>query len=159
MFASKSSYREQRLEQLTIIQRREFKMLCDRLLHRSLDECHGACLFKEQKISKVVADAILKFEGERYDLDSLVIMPNHVHTIVQFREGYDFDTIGQSWMRYTARVINKQIGRRGVLWQPEPFDHIIRSPEQFSYLHRYIADNPKKANLRDCEYYYWKRSL
>ena len=157
MFAAESSDREQLLDQLTIIQRREFKMLCDQLFHRSLDECHGACLFKEQKNAKVVSDAILKFDGERYDLDSLVIMPNHAHAIVQFREGFDLDTIGQSWMRFTARVINKQIGRRGVLWQPEPFDHIIRSPEQFSYLHRYIADNPKKANLQKGEYIHWER--
>lgn len=69
------------------------------------------------EIGSVVADAILKFDGERYDLDSLVIMPNHAHAIVQFRIGFDLDTIGQSWIRYTARFINKQIGRTGVLWQ------------------------------------------
>ena len=147
------------LGQIPSTQRREFKMLCDQLFHRSLDECHGACLFKKQENAKFVADAILNFDGERYDLDSFVIMPNHVHAIVQFRAGFDLDTIGQSWMRFTARVINKQIGREGVLWQPEPFDHIIRSPEQFSYLHRYIADNPKKANLCDGEYIYWKRTM
>ncbi len=93
------------------------------------------------------------------DILAFSCMPNHVHAIVQFREGYDFDTIGQSWMRFTARVINKQIGRTGVLWQPEPFDHIIRRTEQFCYLRRYIADNPKKASLRDGEYIYWKRTL
>ncbi len=49
MFAAESSDRERLLEPLTIIQQREFKKLCDQLFHRSLDECHGACLFKEQK--------------------------------------------------------------------------------------------------------------
>ena len=156
---AKSLVNDQLLSKFSNSQKREFKMLRDRLLHHSLDECHGACLFKTQEIARVVADAILKFNGERYDLDSLVVMPNHVHTVVQFRDGYDFETIGQSWMRYTARVINKQIGRKGVLWQPEPFDHIIRTPDQFCYLQRYIKDNPRRANLRDCEYVYWKNSL
>jgi len=81
----------------------------------------------------------------------------HVHVLVQFRPGYDLATIIQSWMRYTARVINAQIGRTGVLWQPEPFDHIIRSAEQFEYLHRYIAENPKKATLEMGQSLYWQR--
>lgn len=84
-------------------------------------------------------------------------MPNHVHVLVQFRQGYDLSTVSQSWMRYTARQINKEIGRTGVLWQPEAFDHIVRNPEQFEYLHRYIAENPKKANLKAGEFLYWKR--
>ncbi len=155
MIESKSPDRQQLIDQLNTKQRREFKTLSDQLFHRSLDASHGACLFKVPDIAQVVADAIRNFDGERYDLDSLVIMPNHVHAIVQFRTGFNLNTIGQSWMRYTARVINKQIGRTGVLWQPEPFDHIIRSPEQFRYLHSYIADNPRKANLQSGEYIYW----
>ncbi|MBM3966961.1 MAG: hypothetical protein FJ308_18135 [Planctomycetes bacterium] len=84
-------------------------------------------------------------------------MPNHVHAIVQFRQEGGLLTIGQSWMRYTAREINKKIGRRGVLWQTEPVDHVIRSPEQFEYLQRYISANPSKAQLVEGEYRYWKR--
>ena len=159
MVKAKSRHHDQLLGQLDTNQRREFKTLSDQLFHRSLDACHGACLFKVPSIAQVVADAILKFDGERYDLDCLVIMPNHAHAIVQFRIGFDFDTIGQSWMRYTARFINKQIGRTGVLWQAEPFDHIIRSPEQFIYLHRYIADNPMKSNLQSGEYISWTRPM
>lgn len=159
IFDLKSPAHRQLIDQLNTNQRREFKMLSDQLFHRSLNAGHGACLIKMPSIAQVVADAILNFDGERYDLDSLVIMPNHVHAIVQFRAGFDLGTVGQRWMRYAARIINQQIGRTGVLWQPEPFDHIIRSPEQFSYLHRYIADNPRKANLQSGEYIYWSREV
>ena len=157
MLNTKLPNHDQLLDQLESAQRRELKMLTDQLFHRSLDDCYGECLLKDTMLAQIVADAVRKFDGNRYDLDSLVIMPNHAHVIVQFRPGFDLETISQSWMRYTARVINKRIGRKGVLWQPEPFDHIIRSPEQFSYLGRYIADNPQKANLRNGEYIYWKR--
>jgi REP element-mobilizing transposase RayT len=159
MLEPKSPTYVQLIEQLNFSQQTEFKKLSNQLFHRSLDECHGACVLREPAVAKIVSDAFLKFEGDRYDLDSFVIMPNHVHVIVQFRPGFDLSLIGQSWMRYTARMINKQINRTGVFWQPEPFDHIVRSAEQFDYFHRYIAENPKIANLSAEEYTYWCRPM
>jgi putative transposase len=157
VLGKKSKNHDIMLNQLNHLQRREFKVQSDKLFHRSLDECHGACLLKHRDNASVVADTIQKFDGRRYDLDSFVVMPNHVHAIVQFREGFDLNTIGQSWMRFTAREINRKNGRKGVFWQTEPFDHVIRSSEQFAYLREYIADNPKKANLKQGDYLYWTR--
>jgi len=157
IFAAKHPNHERMLNQLDARQRREFNKLTDQLFHRSFDECHGECLLRNAELAQVVQDAIRKFDGDRYDLDSLVIMPNHAHVIVQFRQEDGFEIVSQSWMRYTARVINRRIGRTGVLWQPEPFDHVIRSPEQFQYLQRYIAENPAKAKLAAGDYLYWSR--
>jgi REP element-mobilizing transposase RayT len=105
----------------------------------------------------LVGDAILFYEGDKYDLDSFVVMPNHVHAIVQFLAGATLATVSQTWLRFTARSINKVTGESGAFWQSEPFDHLIRSLEQFDYLHRYTAENPQKANLRPGEYRYWER--
>jgi type I restriction enzyme R subunit len=41
-----------------------------------------------------------------------------------------------------------------VFFEEEPFDHLVRSPEQYEYLRAYIADNPKKARLKLGEYLY-----
>ena len=57
----------------------------NRLWNRSLDECHGACLLRQPELAGIVGDALLYFNGDRYDLDSFVVMPNHVHLITQFR--------------------------------------------------------------------------
>jgi putative transposase len=157
VLSTKQPRYERLLAQVDTKQQRELKKLINQLFHRSLDDCHGECLLKSSMLAQFVSDAIREFDDVRYDLDSFVVMPNHVHVLVQFRQGYDLSTVSQSWMRYTARRINKEIGRTGVLWQPEAFDHIIRSPEQFEYLHRYIAENPKKANLKVGEFLYWKR--
>jgi putative transposase len=124
----------------------------NQLLHRSLDDCHGACPFRQPEIAKIVADCICFFDGQRYDLDCFVVMPNHAHAIVQFRPGYDLSVVGHSWLRYSARLINKHLRRKGPLWQAEPFDHVIRSVQQFYYLRRYIAQNPLNANLGSGEY-------
>jgi type I restriction enzyme R subunit len=88
-------------------------------------------------------------------MESFVIMPNHVHAIVQFRSGFDLRIVGQSWMRYTARLIHARYGGTGGLWQPESFDHIVRSQEQFAYLQQYNALNPQKAHLKRGEFLYW----
>lgn len=145
------------LDELSAAENREFKRLTDRVFHRSLDECHGACLLRRPELAKIVGDAVLFYQDLKYDLDRFVVMPNHVHAIVQFRTGANLKTVSQSWMRFTARKINVATGDSGAFWQPEPFDHIIRSPEQFAYLQRYTADNPKKARLRPGEFLYWER--
>jgi len=135
----------------------EFRKLRDRLWHRSLDNCHGACLLRRPKLAQIVGDALQHFDGDRYDLDSFVIMPNHVHLLVQFRPPTTLKAQTQSWLRFSAREINKQLGKSGSFWQSESFDHLVRSPQQFEYLQRYITDNPKKANLKEDEYLYWTR--
>jgi len=149
--------RHECLRQFTPMQKQEFKRLSDRIFHRSLDECHGSCVLRRPELAKIVGDAIRFFDDERYDLDRFIVMPNHVHVLAQFRPGYDLDTVSQSWMRFTARQINKHLGTTGALWQAEPFDHIIRSPEQFVYLQKYISDNPQKAQLPPKNYLYWQR--
>jgi len=136
----------------------EFRKLRDRLWHRSLDDCHGACLLRRRKLAGIVAETLRHFDGARYDLDSLVVMPNHVHVLVQFRPPTTLQAQVESWLRFSATKINKHLGRRGAFWQSEPFDHLVRSTAQFEYLQRYIFENPSKANLRVGEYLYWSRS-
>lgn len=140
---------------LSAFDKKHFRKLKDRLFHRALDECHGECLLRNQKLAAIVAKAISYYHNKAYDLDSFVIMPNHVHAILQFRAEFDLTIIGQSWMRYTARAINKQQNIHGAFWAPEPFDHLIRSDEQFRYLQNYIASNPEKAKLLPGQYLYW----
>jgi len=145
------------IESLHPGQRREFQRLRNRIWHRSLDDCHGRCLLKQPELAQIVARAILHHDQEKYDLDRLIVMPNHVHAIVQFHASTSLNVVSQSWLRYSARQINKELGESGAFWQPEPFDHVIRSLNQFEYLQNYVADNAKKAGLKDGQFLYWQR--
>ncbi len=87
-------------------------------------------------------------------MGDFVVMPNHIHMLVVFREATILLKQCGSWMRFTARKINELLGRAGVLWQDEPFDHLVRSETQLQYLRKYIADNPSKANLPEGKYLY-----
>src|SRR5437879_5120979 len=55
-----------------------------------LDQGLGSCRLRDGVASKMVADALHYFDGQRYQLGSYVIMPNHVHVIVRpFEDGTD----------------------------------------------------------------------
>lgn len=136
----------------------EYFKLRNRLWHAYLDECHGACVLKRRELATIVLDSLMHFDGERYDLDSAIIMPNHVHLIAQFRPPTTCRGQCESWLHYTACKINKQIGCSGVFWQSEPFDHLIRSEEQFLYLRKYIAQNGIAAKLPEAHYLHWQRN-
>lgn len=146
-------------EHLPATLRRRFRVYRDRRLHWHLDQCHGECLLRRPELAQIVADALLHFDGDRYDLDRFVVMPNHVHLLVQFRPPTTLREQCRNWLHYTAVQINRILGRRGRLWQGEPFDHLLRSGRQFTYLRGYIADNPEKARLRAGEYLYWERPM
>jgi REP element-mobilizing transposase RayT len=115
-------------------------------------------VLRRPELAKIAADSILLYNEKKYQLDRFVIMPNHVHAIVQFHAGESLKIVGQSWMRYSARRINTVLKSSGSFWQAEPFDHLVRSPEQFDYIQKYVADNPAKAKLKDGEFLYWQRS-
>ncbi|MCY2985985.1 MAG: transposase [Planctomycetota bacterium] len=155
----KHSSHEMLLNRLSQMDRVHFRKVADRLFHGALDECHGRCLLRRQELANIVAEAILHHADELYDLDCFVVMPNHVHVMVQFRTEKAKSIVGQSWLRYTARQINLKTSETGAFWQAEPFDHVIRNAEQFNYLRSYVAKNPIKASLRSGEYLLWQRPV
>ena len=70
---------------------------------------------------------------------------------------HSLSSILQSWKGFSAREINRLLGRKGALWMDENFDHIVRSSEQLAHFQRYLAANPVKARLREGEFYLWQR--
>ena len=113
-----------------------------------LDQGHGSCLLREPKAAAVVAEALRHFDSQRYHLDAFVIMPNHVHALVQPLPGHSLKEILRSWKSYSARQINKTLGRSGSVWTEESFDRIVRDWNALVKCRDYIARNPEKAHLR-----------
>lgn len=126
----------------------------DRCREDFLDTCHGRCLLRNPELARIVADSLLHFDAVRYRMGDFVVMPNHVHLLAAFPDPHSMETQFDSWLHYTAYRIHQQSGGSGHFWQQEPFDHLVRSVEQYEYLRRYIAENPRKAGLRPGEYYY-----
>lgn len=136
---------------------REFDRTFTRQFMEYLDRGHGACPLAEPRLAEVVADNLQHFHGINYHLGDFVVMPNHVHILACLLGTIEIEAQCRSWKRYTARTINTMLGRRGRFWQEESFDHLVRTPEQFVYLRRYIAENPRKAGLQPGTYLHVRR--
>ena len=117
------------------------------LLDKYEDAGYGQCFLKDERIAKIVQDALLHFHGERYELIEWCIMPNHVHVLIKVEPGVSLSTILHSWRTFTAHEANKVLGRTGQFWMHEYFDRYIRDTGHFNKTVNYIRNNPVKAGL------------
>jgi putative transposase len=110
-----------------------------------LDSGHDRCLLRRPDIADLVEPALLHFDGERYRLLAWVVMPNHVHVLVQ--PGVPLADLLHSWKSFTGKAINRLIGERGQIWQPDYFDRYIRDDSHLCAARAYVEGNPVKAGL------------
>jgi len=111
------------------------------------DAGKGMCYLRDERIAKVVQEALLHFDGERYRLLEWCIMPNHVHALIETVPGYPLGSIVQSWKSFTAKEANRILGRTGDFWMPDYFDRFIRDEMHLAAVREYIRKNPVKAGL------------
>lgn len=98
---------------------------------------------------QIVADAILHFQGSRYELIAWCVMPNHVHAVFSPLGENKLDDIIHSWKSFSALMANRLLGRRGHFWQREYFDHLVRSERSLAKILHYVKENPRRAGLRN----------
>src|SRR5712692_5179423 len=72
-----------------------------------LDQGYGGCALRDARIATVVQESLLHFDGERYRLLAWVVMPNHVHLLLEMVHGYSLSSIVHSWKSFTAKEANK----------------------------------------------------
>ena len=104
-------------------------------------------MLKDSANANIVARALRCFNEEWYQLASFVVMPNHVHVLFRPLGEQTLSGIVKSWKGFTAREINKRIGKSGKLWQDQYWDRLIRNEQHFFRVAEYIRENPSKAKL------------
>ena len=149
-------YKEAELNKLTASEFDRLMYLHSEKLERYLDAGYGKCWLKDDRIAKLVADALHHFDGERYILHAYCIMPNHVHLVIEPRAGYDLLKLMRALKRYTAHEANKLLDRTGEFWLAESYDHLIRDVADYEHALEYLWNNPDKAGLQDWEWR-WRR--
>jgi REP element-mobilizing transposase RayT len=107
----------------------------------------GPLWLKEPGIACLVEEAIQKGASiEHFVLRAYVIMPNHVHVLVEPLVALHKLTAGTKGA--SAHAANAKLGRTGnPFWQDESFDHWIRNEGEFLRIKAYIENNPVKARL------------
>jgi REP element-mobilizing transposase RayT len=95
----------------------------------------------------IVLSAIRHWDGLRIELDAAVVMPDHVHLICRVLEEMPLGAVLKSIKGFSARAINRRLGRTGPLWLDESFDHIIRHEQEWDEKVAYVRDNPARRGL------------
>lgn len=116
-------------------------------LEEYLNAGHGACYLRDPRVARLVEDALLHFDGERYRLIAWVIMPNHVHVLLEVFPGFPLPEVVHSWKSYTANRANRLLNRTGSFWFREYFDRFIRDERHLANALRYVHENPVTAGL------------
>jgi putative transposase len=122
-------------------------VVMDRILDRAAT---GPRHLRRPEIAALVVAAVRDGERRfnRYQLHAFVIMSNHVHLLVTP------SVPATKWLGplkgFTAHEANRFLGLTGnPFWQNESHDHLVRSPEEFARIQKYIESNPVSAGLVD----------
>jgi putative DNA methylase len=108
----------------------------------------GAHWLGNPEVAAIVQACILKGAQElnMFDLFAYVIMPNHVHLLLEPK--VPIQRITKGIKGASAHLTRQSTGNSPCpFWQDESFDHWVRKPAQGEKIIRYIENNPVKARL------------
>ena len=117
-----------------------------RHLEEYLDRGLGECWLGRPAIATLAVSALRHFDGERYGLAAWVVMPNHLHLLVDVWDVPLSKLIG-GWKSIIAHEANRILHRTGEFWQREYLDTVIRDETHRRTAVKYIENNPVKAGF------------
>ena len=109
-------------------------------------------VFKNFQAARILIRKLKKEqESGRADTLAFVVMPDHLHWLMQLTSQTELAKILQSVKTLSA----KEIGKR--FWEPGYHDHAFRKEEDVKAIARYIVANPLRAGLvkRIGDYPHW----
>ncbi len=147
-----------------------------------LDAGMGSRALANTDVRAAVKACLLKFDGDRLRVHAAVIMPTHVHCVIEPLVKGEADIpvchasshmesqtgmsaspsssalskLLQGIKGASARAANQILGTSGTFWMDESYDHIVRNEKQYRHFIRYIEENPVKAKLSAHEYWLYK---
>jgi REP element-mobilizing transposase RayT len=86
-------------------------------------------------------------------LHAAVVMPDHVHLIftpLVYSEKSEVNSLAEIMdgiKGASAHLINRELGRKGKVWQTESFDRVLRSSENLEQKVAYVLENPVRWGL------------
>jgi putative DNA methylase len=141
--------------------------LADRML---AENRAGAHWLRDERIARLLEDALFYHHTNWYTLVAFVIMSNHVHVVLHplpARNGrtkprlqsetggnepgcVPLRKITQSLKGYTAKQANLLLGRTGkIFWQAETYDHWVRNEAELGRIITYVEFDPVRNGLVD----------
>ena len=105
-------------------------------------------------IGKIAKVCLLDIEThyENVKIDNWVIMPNHIHMLIQITErinpfptkAFDISNVVGKYKASVTRAVGNAFMHSGKIWQSSFYDHIIRNEHDYLSIWEYISGNPSK---------------
>lgn len=115
-------------------------------------------LFRDFTMARLVIAEMRRLQEQNL-LDSLawVLMPDHLHWLLQLNGPLALSTLVKVLKGRTARQLGFLLPNSRSIWQKGFHDHAIRREEDLRKIARYIVANPLRAGLveRIGEYPFW----
>src|SRR5262249_7107780 len=89
---------------------------------------------------------LLAGNGSEYELRAWVVMPNHVHLVVDVWN-VPLAWLINRWKGGASRQANQKLNRTGKFWDRDYYDTVIRDSQHLMTAIRYTEQNPNKALL------------
>ncbi|MDZ7661969.1 REP-associated tyrosine transposase [Thiohalophilus sp.] len=103
-------------------------------------------IFQNFLLGRLVVQALKDNQSNTTTL-AYVVMPDHLHWVMQLGDRHDLSTVVSSIKSNSARWINRHLNRSGRLWQKGYHDHALRREDDLRQVARYVIANPLRAGL------------
>ena len=100
--------------------------------------------FSDWMLGRVLVKALRMSRAETL---SFVVMPDHLHWLLQLPEKTDLSQIVRAAKLTSARWVNCRLGRTGSVWQAGFHDYALRDEQELLPTARYIVANPLRAGI------------
>ena len=107
-------------------------------------------------------------DDKRATISTFVIMPNHIHLIWQISDGYELSEVQQSFLKYTAQKIQRDLKKNNPIlleefrvdakdreyqfWERNPLSVDLFTEKVFKQKFDYIHDNPVQPKWKLADY-------
>ena len=122
-------------------ERKEYLARFPYRLEKWLDAGHGECLLRGDAARRCMDGVFARSDGGKCRLHAYVVMPNHVHVLFELRARDDLPGLLQEWKGVSAHLLNRELGRKGRVWQEEYHDRLVRDAAHYRRVVGYIGKN------------------
>jgi len=111
-----------------------------------LDSSHGECWLRQPDVAELIEKILLEADGHDYRMQAWVVMPNHLHLVVDVWD-VPLTKLINAWKGKSSRLANTLLRRSGKFWQEDYYDTLVRDEAYLKRATRYTEQNPVKAFL------------
>ena len=97
--------------------------------------------FQDWRCGRLVVKALMGESAQAQTL-AYVVMPDHLHWLLQLGENAALPTVVRHVKSVSAHHLNQALNRQGKVWQAGYHDHALRHDEDVVAVARYVVANP-----------------